>query len=72
MTNHVKHRNALQSSVGAWVTDDGGVDVRQHLSGFQHDGELYDEAEVAEIVQRVESIRGLIADVLEELSRCLV
>ena len=70
-TNRMKHRNALQSSVGAWVTEDDGVDVRQDLAGFEHNGEPHDVAAAAEIRLRVEGMRGLIADVLEELARCL-
>lgn len=70
-TNRMKHRNALQSSVRAWVTENDEVDVRQHLSGFEHKGQIHDQTEAAEVRLRVEGVRGLVADVLEELSRCL-
>jgi hypothetical protein len=69
--NHMKHRNALQSSVGAQVTEHDEVDVQQHLAGFEHNGKLYSEAEAAEIRSRVVGMRALVADVLDELANCL-
>jgi hypothetical protein len=66
----------LTTRSGALVNDSGELEVSQSVAPFEHETRReirsYDEADPAEISLCAKALRGLAADVLDELHALLV